>query len=45
MCVQIILSSVDDWLPFGKETITQLSVCSLCIMSANKLVDVCFKYM
>ena len=33
--VHIILSSVlvDEWLPFRKELLTQLTICSLCILT------------
>ena len=34
MCVHIILSSVwvAEWPPFGKELLTRLTICSLCIL-------------
>ena len=35
MCVQIIVSSVlvVEWPSFGKELLTRLTICSLCILS------------
>ena len=35
MCVHIIFSSVwaAEWPPFGKEVLTWLTICSLCILS------------
>ena len=39
-CVHIIFSSVwvDEWPPFGKELLTRLTICSLCILTILILV-------
>ena len=35
MCVHIVFSSVwvTEWPPFGKELLTRLTICSLCILT------------
>ena len=32
-CVHIIFSSVAKWAPFGKQLLTRLVICSLCILT------------
>ena len=40
MCVHIISSPVwvDEWHPFGKELLTRLTICSLCILTVTSMV-------